>query len=86
MLARYGGEEFLFCFPRTDLREALNLCEKLRAAVAAADFSDLGLNRSVTLSFGLATRRADSSLDSLLRLADQQLYVAKDAGRNRVVA
>jgi diguanylate cyclase (GGDEF)-like protein len=86
MLARYGGEEFLFCFPRTGMSEALALCERLRAAVADADWAALGLAGGVTLSFGLATRRQDSTLDSLLRLADERLYVAKNAGRNRVVA
>jgi diguanylate cyclase (GGDEF)-like protein len=86
IVARYGGEEFLLCFPRTELREALALCEQLRADVAGADWSDLQLAGSVTLSFGLATRRADSTLESLLRLADERLYAAKNAGRNRVVA
>lgn len=86
MLARYGGEEFLFCFPATPLNEAQALCESLRKAVAAADWSDLGLRRGVTLSFGLASRRAGASLDTLLRQADTQLYAAKNAGRNRVVA
>src|SRR5690606_26213880 len=56
MLARYGGEEFLFCFPATALAEAQALCETLRNAVAAADWSDLGLHRGVTLSFGVAAQ------------------------------
>lgn len=86
LVARYGGEEFLFCFPRTELREALALCETLRAAVAGMDWSDLGLRHRVTLSFGLAVRRPESSLDSLLRFADERLYAAKHDGRNRVVA
>jgi diguanylate cyclase (GGDEF)-like protein len=86
VLARYGGEEFLFCFPRSDMREALAVCETLRAAVAGADWSASGLGGSVTLSFGLAARRPDSSLDSLLRRADERLYMAKNAGRNQCVA
>ncbi|HUG72757.1 MAG TPA: GGDEF domain-containing protein [Steroidobacteraceae bacterium] len=86
MLARYGGEEFLFCFPRTEMREGLALCETLRAAVEDADWSALGLGGSVTLSFGLAARRPESSIDSLLRLADERLYMAKNAGRNQCVA
>ena len=86
LVARYGGEEFLFCFPGTGLREATSLCEDLRLAVAAADWSDLGLRRGVTLSFGLATSRAGASLETLLREADARLYAAKDSGRNRVFA
>jgi diguanylate cyclase (GGDEF)-like protein len=86
VLARYGGEEFLFAFPHTTLAEAQALCEMLRAAVAGAGWKDLGLAGEVTLSFGLAVRRADASLESLLRLADERLYAAKHGGRNRVVA
>jgi PleD family two-component response regulator len=68
------------------MREGLALCETLRAAVEDADWSALGLGGSVTLSFGLAARRPESSLDSLLRLADERLYMAKNAGRNQCVA
>ncbi len=86
MVARYGGEEFLFCFPGTGLHEAQALCETLRAAVAGANWSQLGLKRPVTISFGLASGAPGASLESLLRQADRHLYAAKDSGRNRVVA
>lgn len=86
MIARYGGEEFLLCFPQTDLREARALCEDLRAAIEAADWSDLSLAARVTLSFGIAERRGDTAVEKLLDKADLHLYSAKDGGRNRVVA
>lgn len=86
MVARYGGEEFLFCFPSTGLREAQDLCESLRSAIAGADWSQLGLAEPVTLSFGLASGPPGASLESLLRQADSRLYAAKDSGRNRVMA
>src|SRR5690606_14928697 len=86
MVARWGGEEFLFCFPGTALREAQHLCESLRLAVAGADWSDLGMDRGVTLSFGLASSTPGTSLEALLREADTRLYSAKNSGRNRVVA
>lgn len=86
MVARYGGEEFLFCFPRTALAEARLLCDGLRSAIERIEWSDLGLSAPVTISFGLAQYGAHASLDALLRQADQQLYAAKDAGRNRVIA
>lgn len=86
MLARYGGEEFLLCFPHTDLREAQAVCEMLRGALARIDWSGLGLDHPVTLSFGVAVRAPGDSLDSLLRRADAQLYMAKNDGRDRVVA
>ena len=84
MVARYGGEEFLFCFPGTGLDEAQALCEDLRAAVAAADWTDVGLVRPVTVSFGLAAATPNATLEALLREADRRLYAAKDSGRNRV--
>lgn len=85
MIARYGGEEFLICFPQTDLSRAAILCEQLRDGVAGANWAGLGLS-GVTISFGIAARRFDSSPDSLLRAADTRLYDAKNGGRNRVVA
>jgi diguanylate cyclase (GGDEF)-like protein len=86
MIARYGGEEFLICFPHTDLRQARVLCEELRSSIERTNWSPLGLAAGVTISFGIAERRADSSPDSLLNTADLRLYSAKNNGRNRVVA
>jgi diguanylate cyclase (GGDEF)-like protein len=84
MIARYGGEEFLICFPDTTLPEARKLCEELRTAVEAHDWSRLGLSHAVTISFGVAERRSDLSASSLVHSADLCLYAAKDAGRNLV--
>ncbi len=86
VIARYGGEEFLICFPDTDLRRSFAVCEKVRAAIEDCDWSDLGLAAGVTISFGVADQRPDSTADSLLRRADLHLYAAKDKGRNLVVA
>lgn len=86
MIARYGGEEFLICFPETDLARANALCETLRAAIAAHDWTSLGLRTPVTISFGIAERRPGTSLRALLDQADLRLYQAKNGGRNLVVA
>jgi diguanylate cyclase (GGDEF)-like protein len=86
IIARYGGEEFLVCFPHTDLRQAKALCEELRSAIENGNWSHLGLAVGVTISFGIAEYRADSSAHSLVNRADRQLYAAKDNGRNLVVA
>ena len=86
MIARYGGEEFLICFPHTDLAQARVLSEELRAAIAAAEWAQLGLASGVTLSFGIAERRNETSPDILLGRADRHLYAAKNNGRNLVVA
>ena len=63
VLARYGGEEFLICLPNTELREARSLCEGLRTAVENAHWAQLGLAAGVTISFGIAEHKADSSPD-----------------------
>jgi diguanylate cyclase (GGDEF)-like protein len=86
VLARYGGEEFLLCLPNTDLREAHALCEQLRVAIEACNWTELGLAAGVTISFGIADYRADTSPERLLNRADQRLYEAKNGGRNLVVA
>ena len=86
MIARYGGEEFLLCFPDTDVKGAMRLCETLRSAVENASWANVGLADGVTLSFGIAAGSATATSDSLLREADRRLYEAKRRGRNRVVA
>jgi diguanylate cyclase (GGDEF)-like protein len=86
MVARYGGEEFLICFPETDIRKASAICEQLRLAIEMEVWSFAGGGCAVTVSFGLAERRADSSRESLLNAADLRLYAAKNNGRNLVIA
>jgi diguanylate cyclase (GGDEF)-like protein len=87
--ARYGGEEFIVVYSGAPKTMALRLAEDLRKAVEAFAFphatgQPLG---KVTISGGVATFREDSrdSID-LIRCADQALYEAKAAGRNRVHA
>lgn len=81
---RYGGEEFAFLFPETPLAEAEKLAERLRLACAEHTFSSTdGRPLLVTLSLGLATAE-DYQLEAALSRADQALYAAKAAGRNRV--
>ncbi len=86
MIARYGGEEFLLCFPETSRSRAGRLCEELRAAVESEDFSEVGPDLVVTLSFGLAEAHGDASRKTLLADADEKLYDAKRAGRNRIAS
>jgi diguanylate cyclase (GGDEF)-like protein len=81
-LARFGGEEFLVLLPDCDEARALLVGEKIRAKVADSPLPVVG---TVTLSIGMALAQADDSdEDVALRRADQALYQAKSAGRNRV--
>jgi diguanylate cyclase (GGDEF)-like protein len=82
-VCRWGGEEFLILAPYTDLEQAIILGEKLRSRVASK-LSAEGL--AVTVSLGVAERLADDDLPGLVRRADDALYEAKAAGRNRVAA
>jgi len=82
ILARWGGEEFVLMVPQTDLEGTLALAEKLRLAIAGANFP--GVER-MTASFGLAQRISGETYDSWFNRADQALYRAKNHGRNCVM-
>jgi diguanylate cyclase (GGDEF)-like protein len=84
--ARYGGEEFAVFLPGIDRTSALVIAERIRLRTEATIVSLApGLTDRITISAGVATA-PDQGSDrlSLLRLADQALYVAKSNGRNRV--
>jgi len=80
---RKGGEEFAVLLPDTEIAAALEIAERVRAAIAEITLP--GSDVSVTASFGVAGFPDHAStLDRLERLADAALYVAKRQGRNRV--
>lgn len=84
LLARIGGEEFALLLPETDLAQAQAMAERLRRAVAATPLA--GVAHAATVSIGVAT--ADPELigvSELMKMADQALYDAKHAGRNKVI-
>lgn len=86
--ARYGGEEFILVLPETSHDDALQVAERLRERVQTRQFSGELKNLKITASMGVSTFPADSifTLDELIRAADEALYRAKGAGRNRVVS
>lgn len=81
IIGRWGGEEMLIVSPGLDMEHAKAYAERLRGFIESASFFG-GLR--VTASFGVAEYEAGESLDSLLIRVDKLLYVAKNAGRNRV--
>jgi diguanylate cyclase (GGDEF)-like protein len=81
--ARFGGEEFLALLSVTEMSDAYQVAEKLRQAVESAPDPFAG---RITVSIGLAMadpEQADE--DVAVRAADDNLYKAKETGRNRVV-
>jgi diguanylate cyclase (GGDEF)-like protein len=87
ILARYGGEEFAIILPETDLSRATAHAERIRSAVATHVFlsEETGLEHQVTVSIGVATLTATAQkIEALVHDADQALYRAKAAGRNRL--
>jgi diguanylate cyclase (GGDEF)-like protein len=87
LLGRIGGEEFLAVLPGTKLDHALDVAERLRSRVAALDLADVPTGVSATISIGASEMLPeDTDFDSLKQRADEAMYRAKEAGRNRVVS
>jgi diguanylate cyclase (GGDEF)-like protein len=85
MAARFGGEELVLVLPETKLAQAEMLCERLRDAVEHYDWAQIHPELKVTISVGIVSVAPDATAESMLNAADQRLYAAKRAGRNRVM-
>ncbi|UST79897.1 MULTISPECIES: GGDEF domain-containing protein [Pseudomonas] len=83
-IARFGGEEFVLLLPATPPAVGAKLLETLRAAIEACPFHFKGERVTITISMGLASFKVGEHSDLVLKRADQALYRAKNAGRNRV--
>ncbi|MCR6499820.1 diguanylate cyclase [Shinella sp. CPCC 101442] len=84
LLARLGGEEFGIIFHGMSLEAALDCCERLCGELAAQPIIADGEALTITVSAGLAVIAERETFDNYLNAADQFLYMAKHAGRNRV--
>jgi two-component system cell cycle response regulator len=85
VIARYGGEEFVILFPEAEPSVAAERLERLRAGLAEQPVRLSGATVPLTLSLGVAVFPADGEEPAdLLARADQRLYAAKQAGRNRL--
>lgn len=83
--ARYGGDEFAVLLPETTTEGGEAVADRLLRSVRAHRFSHEGRRIAVSISAGVAFWRPGMSAARLLRAADQALYRAKRAGKNRVV-
>ncbi|MGH8029196.1 MAG: GGDEF domain-containing protein [Arenimonas sp.] len=85
LIGRLGGEEFLVLMPDTDAIQARAAAERMRANVEAEPVGFEGVERTLTVSIGVAEYRVeDGGFGPLLLRADRALYVAKRSGRNQV--
>jgi diguanylate cyclase (GGDEF)-like protein len=83
LFCRWGGEEFIVLLPSTSLAHGCLLAERLRSSVA--ELVVPGLPQHITMSLGVAELlHGEETLDDVVSNADRRLYLAKDAGRNRV--
>jgi diguanylate cyclase len=85
-IARFGGEEFVLLMPDSSLANALAAGEALRTAIEVCPFHFKGEPVTITVSMGVAQFQPGERSDLALKRADEALYRAKAAGRNRVQA
>ncbi|MBD65636.1 MAG: GGDEF domain-containing protein [Halobacteriovoraceae bacterium] len=85
IFARYGGEEFVVLLPKTNLKQAFEIAERLRKLVETHDFIYDGKKLPVTASIGVADyRQGVNTGTDLFKRADSAVYKSKQGGRNQV--
>lgn len=84
-VARWGGEEFAVLFEDIGLDEARHCCERVREAVERLDCSAFAPGWKMTISGGVAERTGLAHYERLVSRADDLLYEAKHAGRNKIM-
>ncbi len=85
IVGRWGGEEFMVILPKTDKEGAYKFANKLREIVEKSRFLYKGRRIPVTVSGGVADRASSQDMESMIKAADENLYRAKEGGRNRIV-
>jgi diguanylate cyclase (GGDEF)-like protein len=88
LFCRYGGEEFVIVLPETTREGAIQAAERLRKLVEEHPLVYEDQPYRITISVGVVTTKGDEAMTptGLIRRADHNLYLAKNAGRNQVCA
>lgn len=87
LCARLGGDEFVVLLPGTSLGQAMKCAERIRHAIAAHSIlTAQGVSICAQTSIGVALYQPGMTIEQLYRQADDALYAAKRAGRNRILA
>ncbi len=86
VIGRFGGEEFVVALPNTSAEDAQIVAERLKKRVAELPLKEGMSERRLSVTIGVAVAHTETAdLESLIKRADQTLYVGKRDGRNRVV-
>lgn len=86
--SRYGGEEFLILLPATGVKGAKSVGEKIRQTLASKEWKLKETGKSmgkITVSMGIATYTLNEQEESLIKRADDALYLAKNSGRDKII-
>jgi len=86
VVSRYGGEEFMIAMPKTEEGEALVAADRVRGLIAGTPIYVDGQALQITTSAGVAQVRKGELLRDVFKRADDALYKAKQAGRNKVIS
>lgn len=86
IVGRLGGEEFGIFLPATDLPEGTRMADHICRTIAGLDMIADGKPLKMTVSIGAVLHHQNFTIGHSLKIADQRLYMAKNAGRNRYVA
>src|SRR3954454_1187805 len=84
-VCRWAGDEFVILLPDTTAEQAERALERIRRAIASYDWSEIGVEKPVTISVGIASAARGDDRRTLFAAADGVLYDAKRSGRDRVV-
>lgn len=82
IFARWGGEEFVILLPNTDIKQAMDITERIRVCIQTKKYYK---EEIITCSFGLVVLGKNENAESMIQRADKLLYDAKDCGKNVVV-
>ncbi len=85
-VGRWGGEEFLVVLPKTGREGAVRFAEKLREVVSKSKFMYKDVRIPITISGGIADRKSSQDMEDMLKRADENLYFAKESGRNKIAS
>jgi len=81
IICRFGGEEFFLLLPNTDNKNAFKVAKRLHKKIKSMDIPKVG---HITVSMGVVTYQENETIDDIVKRADDLMYEAKEAGRNKI--